>query len=172
MEIKNGRSWMPKKKQKKKTLWPPVLNQPPKVSLGMKLFKCNHVQHQVSHVMRKPFYAIREQQKFWSDCAIYTVWSAVLFVHCFDSIIPIVAKPKVSSLSLVSVAEQTGLSLTWSHTTEDRFTRDHAQIKLVSMRPITLSLLTVSRVLGVLTFVAAEVIINVSNRLQLLDTRT
>ena len=34
------------------------------------------------------------------------------FVHSFDSIIPIVAKSKVSSLSLVSVAEQTGLSRT------------------------------------------------------------
>ena len=71
------------------------------------------------------------------------------FVHCFDSIIPIVAKPKVSSLSLVFVAEQTGLSLTWSHTTEDKFSRDEAQIKLVLMRAITLSLLSVSRVLGV-----------------------
>ena len=70
-------------------------------------------------------------------------------VRCFDSIILIVAKPKVSSLSLVSVAEQTGLSLTWSHTTEDRFSRDKAQIKQVLIRAITLSLLNVSRVLGV-----------------------
>ena len=54
-------------------------------------------------------------------------------VRCFDSIIPIVAKPKVSSLSLVSVAEQTGLNLTWSHKTEDRFSRDEAQIKQVSL---------------------------------------
>ena len=57
------------------------------------------------------------------------------------SIIPIVAKPKVSTLSLVSVAEETGLSLTWSHTTEDRFSRDEAQIKLVLMRALTLSML-------------------------------
>ena len=64
--------------------------------------------------------------------------------HFFDSIIPIVAKPNVSSLSLVSVAEHTGLSLTWSHTTDARFSRDDAQIKLVLMRAITLS-----RVLGV-----------------------
>ena len=69
-------------------------------------------------------------------------------VHCFDSIIPIVAKPKVSSLSLVSVAEQTGLSLTWSHTTEDRFSLDEAQIKQVLMKAITLSLLNVSQVSG------------------------
>ena len=42
-------------------------------------------------------------------------------VRCIDSIIPIVAKLKVSSLSLVSVAEQTDLSLTLAHTIEDRF---------------------------------------------------
>ena len=75
-----------------------------------------------------------------------TIWSAPFFVHCFDSIIPIVARPTVSSLSLVSFAEQTGLSLTWSHTTEDRFSRDEAQIKLVLMKAITLSLLNVSRI--------------------------
>ena len=95
--------------------------------------------------MRKPVYAICEQQRFRSDCAS-TQSSQHCFVHRFDSIIPIVAKPKVSSFSLVSVAEQTGLSLTWSHTTEDRFSRDEAQIKLVSIRAITLSLLNVSRV--------------------------
>ena len=89
-----------------------------------------------------------EQQRFRSDCAS-TQSGQQFFVHCFDSIITIVAKRKVSRLSLVSVAEQTGLSLTWSHTTEGRFSRDEAQIKLVLMRAITLSLLNVSRVLGV-----------------------
>ena len=72
-----------------------------------------------------------------------------LFVHCFDSIIPIVAKLKVSSLSLVSLAEETGLSLPWSHTTEDRLSHDEPQIKLILIRAITLSLLIVSRVLDV-----------------------
>ena len=119
------------------THWPPVLNPPPKVSFRIKLFKCNHVRYQVSHVMRKPVYAIQSDQFF------------NFVVRCFDSIIPIVAKPKVSSLSLVSVAEQTGLSFTWSHTTEDRFSRDETQIKLVLMRAITLSLVNLSRVLGV-----------------------
>ena len=70
-------------------------------------------------------------------------------VHCFDRIIPIVAKSKVSSLLLVSVSEQTSLGLTWSHTIEDRFSRDETKIKRVMMRAITLSLLNVSRVLGV-----------------------
>ena len=113
----------------KKKNWLPVLNQPPKVSIGIKLFKCNHVRYQMSHVMKKPVYALCEQQRFRSDCAL-TQSGQQFFVHCFDSIIPIVAKPKVSSLSPVFVAEQTGLSLTWAHTTEDRFSRDEAQIKL------------------------------------------
>ena len=70
--------------------------------------------------------------------------------QAFDrATVPIVAKTKVSSLSLVSVAEETGLSLTWSHTTKDRFSRDKAQNKLALMRAITLILLNASRVLGV-----------------------
>ena len=89
--------------------------------------------------MRKPVYAICEQQRFRSDCAS-TQSGQHFFVHCFDSLIPIVAKPKVSIPSLVSVAEQSGLSLTWSHTTEDRFSRNEAQIKLVLMSAIPLSL--------------------------------
>ena len=109
----------------------------PKVSFGIKLFKCNHVRYQVSHIT-KPVYAIFEQQRLRSDCA-YTQSDQQFCGSLLCSIIPIVAKPKVSSLSLVSVAKQTGLSLTWSHTTEDRFSRDTAQIKLVLMRAITLS---------------------------------
>ena len=35
-------------------------------------------------------------------------------VRCLDIITPILAKSKISRLQLVSVAEQTGLSLTWS----------------------------------------------------------
>ena len=89
--------------------------------------------------MRKPVYAICEEQRLRSDCA--SKQSDQQFCgSLLCSIISIVAKPKVSSLLLVSVAEQTGLSLTWSHTTEDRFSRDEAQIKLVLMRAITLSM--------------------------------
>ena len=54
-------------------------------------------------------------------------------------IIPIVAKPSFKPLAGLC-AEQTGLSLTWSHTTEDRFSLDEARIKLVLMRAITLSM--------------------------------
>ena len=39
---------------------------------------------------------------------------SVFVVHCLDSIIPLLAKSKFSRLLLVSVAEQAGLSLTWS----------------------------------------------------------
>ena len=70
--------------------------------------------------------------------------------HTFDrATAPIVSETKVSSRSMVSVAKATGLILTWSHTTKDRFSRDKAQKKLVLMRAITLSLLNTSRVLGV-----------------------
>ena len=84
--------------------------------------------------MRKPVYAICEQQRLRSDCAS-TQSDQQFCGSLLCSIIP--AKSKVSSLSLVSVAEQTGFCLTWSHTTEDRFSRDEAQIKLVLMRVIT-----------------------------------
>ena len=42
-------------------------------------------------------------------------------VHCLDSIIPPVSKSKISSLYLASVAEQAGLSLTWSQTPKTGF---------------------------------------------------
>ena len=47
-------------------------------------------------------------------------------VHYLDSIIHTLSKFKISSLKLVSVAEQTGLSLTWLHSSEGRFSRDVA----------------------------------------------
>ena len=123
--------------------------------------------------MRKPVYAICEQQRFRSDCAAKQPGQQ-FFVHCFNSIIPIVAKPKVSSLSLVSVAEQTGSSFNWSYTMADRFSRHEAQIKLVLMRGIQCNIKSLECKPGFrcVTSVAAEVIITVSNRLQLLDART
>ena len=42
-------------------------------------------------------------------------------VHCLDSIIPLVFISEISSLYLASVAEQTGLSLTWSQTAKTGF---------------------------------------------------
>ena len=46
-----------------------------------------------------------------------------LRIRCLDSIISKLAKPKISILYLFSVAEQVGLSPTWSQTLEDRFSR-------------------------------------------------
>ena len=59
-------------------------------------------------------YAICKQQRHRSACA--------------SCIIPVLAKAEISRLWLVSVAEQAGSSLTWSHTSEDRFSRVVAQI--------------------------------------------
>ena len=47
-------------------------------------------------------------------------------VRCLDSIIPLVSISEISSRYLASIAEQTGLSLTWSDIPEDRFSRDEA----------------------------------------------
>ena len=49
-------------------------------------------------------------------------------VRCLDSVISLVSVTKISSLMLASVAEQAGLSLTWSETPEDTFCHDEAQI--------------------------------------------
>ena len=42
-------------------------------------------------------------------------------VRCLDSIIPLVSISEISSLYLVSVTAQTGLSLPWSHTPKTGF---------------------------------------------------
>ena len=47
-------------------------------------------------------------------------------VRCLDSIIPLLVIAEISSLLLVSVAEQAGLSLTWSETPKTGFSRDEA----------------------------------------------
>ena len=54
--------------------------------------------------MRKPVYAICEKQRLRSDCA-FTQSDQQLCGSLLCSVIPIVAKPKVSSLLLVFVAE-------------------------------------------------------------------
>ena len=67
--------------------------------------------YQMSHVMRKPDYAICEQQRRRSDYV----------VRWLDSIISLLAKAEISRPYLVSVAEQSGLSLTWSQTPKTGF---------------------------------------------------
>ena len=49
-------------------------------------------------------------------------------VRCLDSMLCILALCKVSRFLLVSVAEQAGLSLTWSKIPEDTISRDVAQM--------------------------------------------
>ena len=53
---------------------------------------------------------------------------SVLVVHCQDSIIPLVSISEISSLYLIYVAEQSGLSLTRSQTPEDRLSREVAHM--------------------------------------------
>ena len=65
--------------------------------------------------MRKPVYAICEQQNRRSACASAQSNQHFCF-HCLDSIIPKLAKSEISRLQLVSVAAQAGLSLAWSQT--------------------------------------------------------
>ena len=63
----------------------------------------------VSHVMRKPVYAICEQQRRRSACTSAQYDQHV--VRYLDNIIPLVSIPEISSLYLDSVAAQAGLSL-------------------------------------------------------------
>ena len=55
-------------------------------------------------------------------------------VRCLDSAVSVT---KFSNLMLASVAEQTGLSLTWSETPEDTFSHDEAHMITLSycLRP-------------------------------------
>ena len=47
--------------------------------------------------------------------------TSTFVVRCLDSIIPLIAIAEISRLWLASVAEQAGLSLTWSHTPKTGF---------------------------------------------------
>ena len=49
---------------------------------------------------------------------------SVFVVRCSDGIMPIDVVTKIPRHWLARVAEQAGLSFTWSQTSEDRFSRD------------------------------------------------
>ena len=49
-------------------------------------------------------------------------------VRCLDSVMSLVSVTKIICLMLASVAEQASLSLTWSKTPEDMFSRDEARM--------------------------------------------
>ena len=51
-------------------------------------------------------------------------------VHWLDSVMSLVSVT-VSNLMLASVAKQAGLSLTWSETPKDTYSRDEAQVHFV-----------------------------------------
>ena len=53
---------------------------------------------------------------------------SAFIVHCLDSVISLVSVIKISNLKLASVAEQAGLSVTWSETPEDTFSHDEAHM--------------------------------------------
>ena len=73
----------------------------------------------MSHVIRKPFYTLCEQQR--------RSLISTFIVRCLDSIIPLLAKAEISRLAIVCLAEQAGLSRTWSNP-EDRFSHGMAQL--------------------------------------------
>ena len=77
--------------------------------------KCNG-----SHDMRKPVYAICEQQRRRSACASAQSDQRLCF-RCLDSIISVVSIYEISTLYLASVAAHVGLSLTWSKTPKTGF---------------------------------------------------
>ena len=74
--------------------------------------------------MRKPDYAVYEQQRRRSACASAQSISAFV-VRCMDNIIPLVCISvcisEISILYLASVAVQPGLCLTWSQTPKSGF---------------------------------------------------
>ena len=65
--------------------------------------------------MRKPVFAYANNKDVDQPVHRRSLIST-LVVRCLDRIICILAKSKFSYLKLVSVAEQAGLSLTWSQT--------------------------------------------------------
>ena len=68
--------------------------------------------HNLSHVMRKPVYAIFQTTK---------VQISAFVVHCLDSIIPLVSISQIPSLYLASVAAQASLRLPWLQTLKTGF---------------------------------------------------
>ena len=82
---------------------------------------CHEVAH-MSYIMRKPVFAMH-------PCSLISAF----LVRCLDSIIPVLAKSKISSLWLAPVAEQAGSS----HKTP-KTKSSHNKTKLIIMRPTSL----------------------------------
>ena len=73
------------------------------------------IQHKMSHVTRKPVFAYANNKGADQPAHPRSLISAFV-VRYLDSIIPRLAIAELSRLYLISEAEQTGLSLTWSKT--------------------------------------------------------
>ena len=71
----------------------------------------------MSHVMRKPAFANKDVDQPAHPRSLISIF----VIRCLDSIIPLVSIYEILSLQLVSVAEQTGLSLPWSETPKTGF---------------------------------------------------
>ena len=69
----------------------------------------------MSHIIKNLFLPYAKQQRHGSPAHLRSLISAFV-ICCLDSIIPLVSISEISRLLLVSVAEQAGLSLTWSQT--------------------------------------------------------
>ena len=73
-------------------------------------------------------YAIYANNKGADQPAHPRILISAFDVRCLDSILLMLSKPRNARLLLASVAEQTGLSLNWAQTPDDRFSHDVAQI--------------------------------------------
>ena len=74
----------------------------------------------MSHFMRKPVMPYATNKGTDQPVHPRSLISAFV-VCCLDSIIPLVSISEISSLHLASVAEQAGLSLSWSQTPKTGF---------------------------------------------------
>ena len=81
--------------------------------------------------MKKPVLSRMRPTK--AQISLRSLISAFL-VRYLDCIIPILSISKVPRLSLACVAEQAGLSLTWSHTSRERFSHDWTHMVMPKFR--------------------------------------
>ena len=70
--------------------------------------------------MRKPVYAYANTKGADQSAHSHSL-ICIFVVRCLDHMTPIVSISEISSLNLASIAEQTGLCLTWSQTPKTGF---------------------------------------------------
>ena len=87
---------------------------------SFKFLKHKQYKQYLSRVMRKPVFAICEQQRHRSACSSMSLISTFI-VCCLESIIPLVSVSEISNFYLAFVAVQARLSLPWSQTQKTGF---------------------------------------------------